>query len=120
MTPSSLATAVKNGSMTHFIDLVYYAETSIRGELLTLISLYFDCFNTYSNSLMMKKKVLMGAAMAVTLLSMGLLVGLMVFVARHQGLLRDIANIVKTDSYINEDNQITDKEAFKPSSTISK
>lgn len=113
MTIPVLASAVSNGTMTHFIDLVFYAELNIRGQLLKLISLYLSCFNAYSNSLMMKKRILMGAAMGVTVVSVGLLVVLAVWVGRHQGLLRDISNLVKTDSYINEDNQITDKEAFR-------
>lgn len=120
MTIPALASAVSNGTMTRFIDLVFYAEMNIRGQLLKLISLYLSCFNTYSNALMMKKRILMGAAMGVTVISLGLLVALAVWVGRHQGLLRDVSNLVKTDSYINEDNQIADKEAFKPLNNQSK
>lgn len=69
---------------------------------------------------MMKKRIMMGAAMGVTLISLGLLVVLAIWVNRHQGLLRDISNLVKTDSYINEDNQIADKEAFRPANNQTK
>jgi hypothetical protein len=101
MTIPALASSVSNGTMTRFIDLVFYAEMNIRGQLLKLISLYLSCFDTYSSTLKMKKRILMGAAMGATLASLGLLVGLAVWVGRHQGLLRDISNLVKTDSYIN-------------------
>jgi hypothetical protein len=55
----------------------------------------------------------MGIALSATIISLGLLVGLIVFVIRHQGYLKDIAHLVKTDSYINDDNQIADRDAVK-------
>lgn len=113
MTAGALGAAVRNGSLTRFVDLVYYSELTIRGQLVALTSLYFSCFAQYSNNLMLKKEVLAAVALAATLLALLLLAALAAFVVRHQGYLRDIAGLLKTDSYINEDNLIADREAGK-------
>jgi hypothetical protein len=116
MNASSLGGVVSNGSMTHFIDLIYYSEMTIRLALENVIYLYLNCFTTYSNNLMLKKQTVMGIALAITILTLGSLICLILYVIRHQGFLRDIAGLVKTESYINEDNQIADKEAGRPAS----
>lgn len=85
-----------------------------------MIHLYIDCFAEYSNNLMLKKQAMMAAAITTALLGLLALILLLIYVVKHQGLLRDIAGLLKTDSYINEDNQISDKEAARPSSDVQK
>lgn len=109
MNVSAVQNAVKNGSLTHFIDLIYYSELTIRAVLLNTTYLYFDCFGQYSNNLKIKKQIMTGITLAVTALTFLFLIFLMWYVIRHQGYLRDIVGLIKTDSYINDDHQIADK-----------
>lgn len=76
---------------------------------MTLTEVYFECFINYSDNLAKMKDTLMGVAAIATVISLILLILLVIYVIREQGYLRDIANLVKTDSYINEDNLISDK-----------
>ena len=101
MTVAEVGASVKNGSLSSFIDLVYYTENVIRAELITLTNLYFNCFNDYSNNLATKKTMLMGIVVSASIISFVLLILLALYVGKEQGYLRDIANLVKTDSYIN-------------------
>jgi hypothetical protein len=80
MNNTALIASVKNGSLTTFINLVYYTESIIRDKLLNLAFLYFDCFTDYSNNLLFKKKMIMGIALGVTLISFFLLIGLIIYV----------------------------------------
>lgn len=43
----------------------------------------------------------MGMVVAATIISFVLLILLTIYVVKEQGYLRDVANLVKTDSYIN-------------------
>lgn len=74
-----------------------------------------DCFNQYSNNLKFKKQLLTGITIGTTLISFILIVLLIVYVVKHQEYLKDIIGLVKTDSYINDDNLIADREAGKAS-----
>jgi hypothetical protein len=109
MNLTAFGTNVRNGSMTHFIDLIFYTEASVRGILLDLATLYFKCFNNYSNNLMFKKKLLMDSVLGVTVLGCFLFAILILYVIREQDYMKDIAQLVKTDSYINDNIQIADK-----------
>lgn len=120
MNVSALRASVTNGTLTGFVDLIYYSELTIRTELERVTDLYIDCFAAYSNNLVLKKQAMMAAAISTTLLGLLALTLLLIYGVKHQGLLRDIAALLKTDSYINEDHQICDEGAARPTRDIQK
>lgn len=108
--PEDIGGNLINNDMKLFIDLAFYTESTIRQGLLSLFLLYLSSFNSYSSNLIFKKEILMGITLGITILQGILLAIFSIYAIREQKFMKDIINIIKTDSYINEDNPIGDRQ----------
>lgn len=72
-----------------------------------------DSFNDYKDNLNAYKKLFIGAILISTGVGGLLLIALCIWIVRHQWYLLQIGNLIKTDSYINDDNRGQEKENGK-------
>jgi hypothetical protein len=104
---------MNSNSTQYNIDLLFYTEEVIRNHLSNVFVIYLQCFNTYSSDIVFSKSIFIGSIFVITAIGFFLFIMMANYVYKNQCFLSKIGQIIKTDSYINDENHALDKENMK-------